>query len=37
MTADEGLRTQREELVLRHINAESANDVEIWKPSCGVK
>ena len=28
MTADEGLRSQREELVLKHINAESANDVE---------
>ena len=28
MTADEGLRRQREQLVLKHINAESANDVE---------
>jgi steroid delta-isomerase-like uncharacterized protein len=28
MSVDEGLRAQREDLVLKHINAESANDVE---------
>jgi steroid delta-isomerase-like uncharacterized protein len=28
MTAEQNLRMQREELVLKHINAESANDVE---------